>query len=57
MARRGSLLISTDADGADDATVQRLGLAGFVPKSDLPGRVAQRLLEGMPMSEDARCAW
>ena len=32
------LLISTDADGADDATVRRLGIAGFVPKSDLPAR-------------------
>ena len=41
------LLISTDADGADEATVQRLGLAGFVPKSDLPGPVAQSLLDGI----------
>ena len=39
------LLISSNADGADDATVQRLGLAGFIPKSELPGRAAQRLLE------------
>jgi CheY-like chemotaxis protein len=39
------LLISTDADGADDAAVRRLGIAGFVPKSELPGPAAQRLLE------------
>ena len=40
------LVISTDADGADDATVQRLGVAGFVPKSELTGAAAQALLEG-----------
>jgi CheY-like chemotaxis protein len=39
------LVISTDADGADDATVRQLGVAGFVPKSELPGPSAQRLLE------------
>ena len=38
------MLISTDADGADDAAVRRLGIAGFIPKSELPGQAAQRLL-------------
>jgi CheY-like chemotaxis protein len=42
------VLISTDADGADEATVRRLGIAGFVPKSELPGPLVQRLLEGAP---------
>ena len=39
------LLISTDADGADDAAVRRVGIAGFVPKAELPGQLARRLLE------------
>ena len=39
------LLVSTDADGADDAVVARLGITGFIPKSELPGATAQRLLE------------
>jgi CheY-like chemotaxis protein len=39
------LVISTDADGADAATVRRLGVAGFIPKSELSGPAAQELLE------------
>jgi DNA-binding NarL/FixJ family response regulator len=39
------LVISTDPDGADDATIRQLGVAGFIPKSELPSPAAQRLLD------------
>jgi len=38
------VLVSTDADAADAAVVQRLGIAGFIPKLEITGPEAQRLL-------------
>lgn len=40
------VLISADADAADDADVQRVGAAGFVAKEELEGARLRRLLAG-----------
>lgn len=40
------VLTSVDADAASPEEVERSGAAGFVPKSDLPNRGIQLLLNG-----------
>jgi DNA-binding NarL/FixJ family response regulator len=39
------VLISSDADRANAAAALRAGACGFIPKRDLPGTAAQRLIE------------
>ena len=38
------VLVSTDADAADASVIERLGIAGFIPKSEIAGPEVQRLL-------------
>ena len=40
------VLISADADAADDAAAQRVGAIGFVAKEELEGARLRRLLDG-----------
>jgi CheY-like chemotaxis protein len=40
------VLISSDADSANDAAARRLGAAGFVPKEELLGASLRRLIGG-----------
>jgi hypothetical protein len=40
------VLISADADAADEAAAQRVGAIGFVAKEELDGARLRRLLDG-----------